>query len=89
MNHSARSIAKSLLRGAGWLCFAIAVLAFLFGGEVISAFTGTTDRIFAALEGFALALPFAGLGFLAKMAEDRLEEGKSDGPSSLGDALRK
>jgi len=47
---------------------------------------GTTDRILADMEGCALALLCVGLGFIAKVGGERLEE---DGPTSLGEALRK
>jgi hypothetical protein len=82
-------MAMSLLRRAIWLCFAVAGLAFLFGGEIISAIAGTTDRIFAAMVGFALALPCVLLGILAILAKNRLEEREMGGPKSLGEALRK
>jgi hypothetical protein len=88
MNPSRSSTAKSLLRGMAWLFFAIAGLAFWFGGGVISA-VARTDRILAEIEGIALALLCVGLGTIAKVAEDRLEQGEADGPTSLGEALRK
>lgn len=86
MNASLKATAKSLLRGLAWLFFAMAGLAFWFGGGAISAVTGT-DHIAAEVEGVLLALLFAALGVMAKAGEDRLEEG--DGPTSLGEALRK
>jgi hypothetical protein len=89
MNHSTRSAVKSLLRKVAWLFFGMAGVAVAVGGEVLSAFTGRIDQPLASLEGFALALPFVGLGILAKVAEDRLEEAELDGPTSLGEALRK
>jgi hypothetical protein len=88
MNASRISTAKWLLRGMAWLFFAIAGLAFWFAGGVISAAFGT-DRILAEMEGIALALLCAGLGLIAKVAEDRLEQSEANGPTSLGDALRK
>ena len=91
MNSSTRSTAKSLLRGVAWLFFVTAGLAFWFGGGVIHAVDPSTDRILAEIEGMALAVLCAGLGVLAKGAEDRLEAGEEDpdGPKSLGEALRK
>jgi hypothetical protein len=86
MNPSIKATAKSLLRGLAWLFFAMGGLAFLFGGGVISAVT-KTDRIAAEMEGVLLALLCAAVGVMAKAAEDRLEEG--DGPTSLGETLRK
>ena len=90
MNPSTRTKAKSLLRVIVWLSFAAAGLAFVFGGGIIHAIRGT-ERILAEIEGMAIALLSGGLGFVAKDAEDRLEESEVDpnGPKSLGDALRK
>ena len=91
MNPSTRSKAKHLLQGIAWLLFAVAGLAFWFGGGVIKALGGGTDRIFAEIEGIALAILFIGLGAIAKFAEDRLDDGEvdPDGPKSLREALRK
>jgi hypothetical protein len=90
MNPSTRSNVKHLLQGITWLFYAIAGIAFLFGGGVIHAAAGT-DRILAEIEGMALALLFGGLGFAAKGVEDHLDAGEVDphGPKSLGEALRK
>jgi hypothetical protein len=71
----------------GAVFFVTAVALFLFGGGVISAITGT-ERIPAELEGIGLAALSAGLGIIAKVAEDRLEECEP-GPRSLTEALRK
>jgi len=91
MKPSTRSNAKSLLRGVAWLFFATAGLAFWFAGGLIHAVNPSTDRILAEIEGMALAALCAGLGLIAKGAEDRLETGEvdPDGPKSLGEALRK
>jgi len=85
MNPSTRSAAKALLRGVAWFFFVVAGLAFLLGGAVISPAGG--DGIPAEMEGIILALLFAGLGAIAKVAEDHLDEG--DGPILLGENLRK
>ncbi len=86
MNAAARSAAILLLRGVAWVFFALAGLAFWFGGRAISEF-GKTDRLLAEMEGLALILLFMGLGAIAEMAKNRLEEG--EGPTSLSEALRK
>ena len=88
MSPSTGTKATFLLQWIAYLLFATAVLAFVFGGGLIHAVRGT-DRMLAEIEGFALTLLCAGLGVLARAAEDRLEEGEANGPKSLGDALRK
>ena len=57
--------------------FAIAGLTFWMGGRVISEFA-KTDRILAEMEGTGVAVLFAGLGAVAKLAEDHLEEDEKD-----------
>jgi hypothetical protein len=87
MSPSTRGKLRSIVRGIGVAFFITAVALFLFGGGVISAITGT-ERIPAELEGIGLAALSAGLGVIAKAAQDRLEEGEP-GPRSLTEALRK
>ena len=78
---------ESLLGVVAKLLFALAGLAFWFGGGLIHALTNT-DRITAEMEGVALTVLLVALGVIAKVAEDRLEEG-AGGPKSLSEALRK
>ena len=87
MNASIRAKLKRIVRGIGVTFFVTAVALFLFGGGAISAITGT-ERIPAELEGIGLAALFAGLGVIAKAAEDRLEQDEP-GPRSLTEVLRK
>ena len=49
----------------------------LAGGSVISVFA-KTNRILAEMEGTGVAVLFAGLGTVAKFAEDHLEEDEKD-----------
>jgi hypothetical protein len=79
MDASTKSTVKSLLRGVAWLLFAIAGLTFWWGGQAISEFA-KTERMLAEMEGISLAVLFAGLGAIAKAAEDRFE-GDEDGTS--------
>jgi len=72
---STRSALTVLLRGVSWLLLAVAGLAFWVGGRAISEFS-KTDRIFAEMEGIALAVVVGALGFAAKTVADNLEEGK-------------
>ena len=81
---------RAALEGLTKLFFAMAGLAFLFGGGLIHVLTNT-DRLLSELEGFGLMGVFLVLGILAKGLEDRLDSGEVDvnGPKSLGEALRK
>jgi hypothetical protein len=89
MNASTKSPVKSLLHAVAWLLFAIAALVFLFGGRAIGELA-KTEWLLAEMEGIGLAALLAGLGVIAKVAEDRYDEGKEDGPAtSLGESLRK
>jgi hypothetical protein len=88
MTTSTSSILRSFLRGISWFFFVAAGLAFCFGGQIISAFAKGYS-IPAELEGISAGLLFVGLGIVAKIAEDRLEENETDGPKSIGEALRK
>jgi hypothetical protein len=71
-----------------WSFFALALLAFVFGDWVFRAYTGA-DVMLGVLVAVGLALLLGGLGFVAKIAIDRVEEHSLTGPRSLGDALRK
>jgi hypothetical protein len=89
MNASIKSALTYLLRGMTWLFVAIAAFTALWGAAVINAFA-KTQRILAEMEGFALAMLFGGLGLIAKLVEDHLEEDEgNEAPTSLGDAVRK
>jgi hypothetical protein len=91
MSPSTRLDAQHILQGIAWLFFVAAGLAFWFGGGVIHAVVPGTDRVLAEIEGIALGILCAGLGAVAKGAQDRLGAGEVDpnGPKSLGEALRK
>jgi hypothetical protein len=91
MDPSSREKIVHLLQGIARLFFAGAGLAFLFGGGLIHAISPGTDRILSEIGGAALAALCVVLGFLAKVAEDRLGAGDVDahGPKSLNEALRK
>ena len=72
-----------------WLFFALAGACFLFGDAIITAF-GNTERLLAEAESIALSMPLAGVGSLAKLIEDSLDNSGSSSTSiSLRDALRK
>jgi len=64
----------------------MAGLAFWFGGRAISEFS-KTERMLAEMEGIALAVSLGGLGAIAKVVADRLEEDGSD--ISLSESHRK
>ena len=85
---SIKRIAKSLFRGVAWLCFAAGAVAFCFGDFVIRAVTGASV-VLGVLECIALALLFSGIGGAAMIVADRLEESETEGPTSLGESLRK
>ena len=71
------------------LFFALAGACFLFGDAIITAF-GNTERLLAEAESIALSMPLAGVGSLAKLIEDSLDNSGSSSTSiSLRDALRK
>jgi hypothetical protein len=86
MNEKTKAGLGSLLNGASYLLFAIACMAFWFGGGLIQAVT-QTDRALAEGEGIGLAMIFGGVGALVKTIATRLETG--DGMISLSDSLRK
>ena len=89
MRSSTRSNLIHFLHGIAWFLFGGAGLTFWFGGGVISA-VANTDRFTGELAGVGLAGLLAILGAIAKGAEDHLEMGQeSEGPTSLGEALRK
>jgi hypothetical protein len=72
-----------------WLFFALAGACFLFGDAIITAF-GNAERLLAEAESIALSIPLAGLGFLAELIEESLDNrGSSSTSISLRDALRK
>src|SRR5271157_2383289 len=77
MTASTKATLTSLLRGAAWLCFVTAGLAFFFGDRAIIEFT-KTELVLAEMEGIALTVLFGGLGVIAKIAADRLEEDESN-----------
>ena len=77
MKPSIKSTVKLLFRVVAWLLFAIALLTFWMGGRAISEFA-KTDRILAEMEGTGIAVLFAGLGAVAKLAGDHFEEGEED-----------
>jgi hypothetical protein len=83
-----RSILKPLLKGAAGLLCVTGGLAFWIGGGLIHALGGT-DRVLAEMEGLTAAVFCFGLGIVAKIAEDRLEEDELGTSKSLGEALRK
>jgi hypothetical protein len=64
---------KAFLQGVAWLLFAIAGLAFLWGGRAISEFA-RTERTLAEMEGLVLAGMCGALGAWAKTAGDNLDE---------------
>ena len=89
MKSSTRSNLSHLFHGLAWLLFALAGLAFWFGGGVVTA-VAKIDRFTGELIGIGLAAVFAALGVIAKSVEDHIEIGEEgDGPTSLGEALRK
>lgn len=86
MHPSIKSVVSPVLRGIAWCFFIAAGISFWFGGGVIAA-VAQTDRGTGEIGGMVLMILFAIVGGAAKFAEDRLDEG--DGPTSLGEALRK
>jgi hypothetical protein len=89
MKPSARTVLISLFGGLAGVLFVAAGLVFWFGGALIHAL-GTTDRVLAEVEGLSIALLLLGLAGVAKIVEDRLDEGDERWTSkSLGEALRK
>ena len=66
--------------------FALAGMAFWFGGGLIHAIA-QTERFLVEVEGFGLTVLFRAIGAIAKAVATRLEEG--DSPVSLCDSLRK
>jgi hypothetical protein len=86
MNATTKAGLASLLNGAAYVLFAIAGMAFWFGGGVIHAVV-QTERSLAEAEGICLAALFGGIGALSKTIATRLETG--DGMISLSDSLRK
>jgi hypothetical protein len=88
MKPSTRTTLECLLRGLAGFFGVAAGLAFWFGGGLIRAF-GTTDRVLAEVEGLAVAMLLLGLAGVAKIVEDRLDEGDERWTSKpLGEALR-
>jgi hypothetical protein len=86
MNATTKAGLASLLNGAAYLFFVIAVLAFWLGGGLIHAVV-QTDRLLAEAEGIGLACLFGGIAALIKTTATRVETG--DGIISLFDSLRK
>jgi hypothetical protein len=72
MDAPLKSILKYLFRGAAWLSFLIAGIAFWIGGRAISEFV-QIGRIPAEMWGIGFAFLFAWLGTIAKGAEHHLE----------------
>ena len=75
-----------MLNGTATLFFAMAGLAFFFGGGLISAIT-QAERLLGEVEGMGLTVLLAAIGLIAKMVATRLEG--DDGFVSLSDSLRK
>lgn len=75
MDDSAKSTFKAFLRGISGLLFAIAAIAFFFGGRIIREFA-KADIVLSEMGGIFIALVCMGLGALAKSAgeEDMTEE---------------
>jgi len=75
MNDSTSSAFKTFLRGISGLLFAIAAIAFFFGGRVIRGIA-KADIVLSEMGGIFIALVCMGLGALAKSAgeEDVSEE---------------
>ncbi len=86
MDATTKAGLASLLKGAAYLPFVIAGLAFWLGGGLIHAVVGT-ERFLAEVEGITLAVLFGGIGAIAKAIVTRLETG--DGLISLSDSVRK
>jgi hypothetical protein len=74
MNTPAKSVVTLLLQVTAWLLFAVAGIAFCWGGRAISEFT-KTDRILAEIEGIGFTFLAGALGFIAKSAADNISEG--------------
>lgn len=66
MNATTKADLASLLNGAAYLLFVIAVMAFWFGGGLIHAVV-QTERLLAEAEGIGLAALFGGIGALARI----------------------
>jgi len=88
MDGSARMALVSALRALSWIFFALAGFAFVFGDFIIRAYTGA-DVVLGLMEDFGPTLLLGGVGFLAMLAKDRLEEGGTPLTLSLGETLRK
>jgi NADH:ubiquinone oxidoreductase subunit 5 (subunit L)/multisubunit Na+/H+ antiporter MnhA subunit len=76
MNDETKSTWKAFLRGISGLLFAIAGIAFLFGGRVISELI-KTSRVLGEMAGIFISLVCLGLGALAKSAgeeDDTVED---------------
>ena len=71
MTAATRSFCKVLLRGLAWVLFAIAGLAFLAGGKIISE-SEKIDRILAEMLGLGIALATGALGYILKSTADDL-----------------
>lgn len=71
-----RSALKSLLNGAAWFFFAVAGIAFWFGGRAIHEFANT-GRVLAEMEGIGIAVLFGGFGAIAKSFADRFGDDPS------------
>jgi hypothetical protein len=67
MNDSTSSAFKAFLRGISGLLFAIAAIAFFFGGRAIRGFT-KADLVLSEMAGIFIAMVCLGLGALAKSA---------------------
>jgi hypothetical protein len=66
-----RSFWKSFLHGLAWILFAIAGVAFLAGGKIISE-SVKIDRIVAEMLGFMIAIAVGALGYILKNLGDDL-----------------
>jgi hypothetical protein len=71
MAAATRSFWKALLHAVAWILFAIAGLAFWWGGRAISEF-GKIDRIFSEMLGLGIAFATGGLGYIFKTKADDL-----------------
>ena len=79
-------VLKILLRGVSSVLFLIALAAFFVGGRFISEFLNV-ERVLAEVEGIVLAVGCGGLGYLARVAETRVEQ-EEHAESVPGDSPR-
>lgn len=71
MTTTTRSLWRALLHAVAWILFAIAGLAFWWGGRAISEF-GNIERIFSEMLGLGIAFAAGGLAYILKTKADDL-----------------